>query len=238
MSQSYLYTTIELLKQVGVESSIQQAQGVIQSVTILEQNFQPCKYRVESDWSSAAFIYELVALSDKAEVDLPNPSLKSLQGDAVIANYMAKLGVITEEVDGKIILSKNAINLPDSIEFDLRSTPDLTQPLICTCFGLGIKVKVDGISHLQYKETNRLIALKNELENLGATANLTDDTIEVLPSTASLARFKPIHTYNDHRMVMAFAPLALKLGPLVIENPEAVTKSFPDFFENIFCIVD
>ena len=133
--------------------------------------------------------------------------------------------------ENSILLSKEKITTLNELRLDLNSSPDLAQTIVVTCFGLGIACHITGLHTLKIKETDRLLALENELTKLGATISVTSDSLSLAPSS-QIHKNIAIKTYEDHRMAMAFAPLALKV-PMVIENAEVVSKSFPDFWKNL-----
>jgi len=162
---------------------------------------------------------------------LKNYKKKSLQGDSNLVHIYEKLGVETRfnSADSSITLSKKDISLPKKLELDLAKTPDIAQTIAVSCFGLGIGCKLSGLHTLKIKETDRLVALQIEMQKLGAMVQITDNLLQLSPSEAINSGIT-IKTYNDHRMAMAFAPLALKVN-ISIEEPEVVSKSFPSFWE-------
>ena len=117
------------------------------------------------------------------------------------------------------------------IEYDLANAPDLAQTVAVTCFGLGIGCHLTGLHTLKIKETDRLLALKIELSKLGANVSVTNKTL-TLESSNKINSEVAIDTYNDHRMAMAFAPLALKTA-IFINDAEVVSKSYPDFWKDL-----
>ena len=120
---------------------------------------------------------------------------------------------------------------PKTLNLELNNTPDIAQTIVVTCLGLGIGCHLTGLHTLKIKETDRLEALRIELSKLGANISVTNDSLTLVASEKINPNIK-IATYNDHRMAMAFAPLALKV-PIIIENAEVVTKSYPDFWEDM-----
>ena len=129
---------------------------------------------------------------------------------------------------GIILKSSNSILNFKPLTLNLIKTPDLAQTIAVTCLGLGIKCHLTGLHTLKIKETDRLVALKNEFEKLGAKVQITTDSFQLL-SSESIKKNITIKTYDDHRMAMAFAPLSVKI-PIKIENPEVVSKSYPNFW--------
>jgi len=189
------------------------------------------QWTVESDWSSASYFYSVVAIANTSEITLKSYYSESLQGDSDLVQIYKKIGVTTVFNNGSIILSKTPnFALPEVLDLDLRNTPDLAQTIAVSCFGLGVDCNLIGLHTLKIKETDRLEALKIELEKLGAMISITNDSLE-LRFSGVINQNISIDTYNDHRMAMAFAPLGIKV-PIVINNSEVVSKSYPGFWED------
>ena len=189
------------------------------------------QWTVESDWSSASYFYSVVAIANTSEITLKSYYSESLQGDSDLVQIYKKIGVTTVFNNGSIILSKTpSFALPEVLDLDLRNTPDLAQTIAVSCFGLGVDCNLIGLHTLKIKETDRLEALKIELEKLGAMISITNDSLE-LRFSGVINQNISIDTYNDHRMAMAFAPLGVKV-PIVINNSEVVSKSYPGFWED------
>ena len=189
------------------------------------------QWTVESDWSSASYFYSVVAIANKSETTLESYYSESLQGDSDLVQIYKKIGVTTVFNNGSITLSKTPnFVLPEVLDLDLRNTPDLAQTIAVSCFGLGVDCNLTGLHTLKIKETDRLEALKVELEKLGAIISITNDSLE-LRFSGVINQNISIDTYNDHRMAMAFAPLGIKV-PIVINNSEVVSKSYPGFWED------
>jgi len=183
---------------------------------------------VESDWSSASYFYSLVALSEKAEITLTSFKHNSIQGDSSLKEIYKHFGVITKFEDGSIILTKKDNSNLKPLNIDLINSPDLAQTVAVTCFGLGIACNLTGLHTLKIKETDRLVALYKELRKLGADIEVSTESLH-LKASHKINRNIAIDTYNDHRMAMAFAPLAIKV-PMTINDAEVVTKSFTSFW--------
>lgn len=228
-SMPYIEMTLSLLKSIGIKGDFSKNEILISS----EKNVETKTLVVESDWSSASYFYSLLALSENAEMTLGSYSNKSLQGDSALALIYDSLGVKTvfNTSEGIISLSKKKTELPDSLLLDLSNTPDLAQTIAVMCFGLGISCKLTGLHTLKIKETDRLLALKNELEKMGATIQVDDDSLNLEKAT-KINSNKSIETYQDHRMAMAFAPLSLKTK-LAINDAEVVSKSYPNFWKDL-----
>lgn len=194
---------------------------------------------VEPDWSSASYWYSMVALAKDAEITLLGLKKKSLQGDSVVAKIYENFGVKTEYFNKGIRLTKNPNFRLRTSDFQLNFTncPDLAQTVAVTCAALNCAAKLTGLSTLRIKETDRIAALQNELSKLGCAVVVDgDDLIIGFLSPNSYHHCESmnlaIKTYDDHRMAMAFAPLAL-LHPITIENPNVVIKSYPNFWEDM-----
>lgn len=196
------------------------------------------QYTIEGDWSAASYWYEMVALSDDAEVFLPNLSLNSLQGDSLIAEYMKQFGVETIIVDNGILLKNNGKrkteNGKQKTDLDLTDTPDLAPTLAVTAAAKNTQLTLTGLQNLIIKESNRLQALETELSKLGVDIISTEDSLSINLQTSNIKpQTSNIATYGDHRMAMAFAPLALLFETITIEHPEVVEKSYPHFWDDL-----
>ncbi len=222
----YIEMTLQLLKELGIEFSWEGDCIKIISKT----NIEPTTIIVESDWSSASYYYSLVALCPKSEIRLSYFKRGSLQGDSKLIEIYKKLGVETVFESNSIVLKNSAILDSNPVSFNLIRTPDIAQTIAVTCFGLGIECFLSGLHTLKIKETDRLVALKNEIEKLGGEVHITNDSLH-LKSSAKINMNIDIATYDDHRMAMAFAPLAMKV-PLGIEESNVVSKSYPTFWKD------
>ena len=224
----YIKMTLSLLNQIGIETSFE---GQTIQVKPL-QNSKQQDLLVESDWSSASYFYSIIALSDiGSEIRLSSYKKQSLQGDAVLADIYEYFGVSTTFDENSIILKKVAKSKKELLQLDLNKAPDIAQTIAVTCFGLGVSCDLDGLHTLKIKETDRLEALKNELTKLGAIISVTNDSLYLEGSSKIISNVS-IKTYNDHRMAMAFAPLAM-LMPLNILDANVVTKSYRNFWEDL-----
>jgi 3-phosphoshikimate 1-carboxyvinyltransferase len=226
-SRPYIDMTLALLEKIGVPFHVAKNTITVSHLSEVEE----ITVTVESDWSSASYFYSLVALSDTKRIQLKSYKIESLQGDSALVQLYAKLGVETifnTETAG-VTLLKNNVEIPSIYRAHLSNTPDIAQTIAVTCFGLGIGCELTGLHTLKIKETDRLVALKTELEKLGGVVAVSEDSITVSPSE-EIKQNVAVATYNDHRMAMAFAPLALKV-PIKINDAEVVSKSFPSFWE-------
>ncbi|CAM3516543.1 aroA protein [Flavobacterium saliperosum S13] len=227
-SVPYIKMTLALLDGIGVKTSFV---GNTITVAHAEVVAEAKPIIVESDWSSASYFYSIVALSDiGTEITLSSYRENSLQGDSALAEIYKNFGVTTTFVGNSIVLKKTVCEL-QVITCHLNASPDIAQTIAVTCFGLGIGCRLTGLHTLKIKETDRLEALKNELGKLGANVSVTNDSLTLEPSSEIKENIR-IKTYQDHRMAMAFAPLALRTD-IVIEAAEVVSKSYPDFWKDL-----
>jgi len=227
-SVPYINMTLGLLNELGIQTSFERNLIKVYPQGILLKNHLV----VESDWSSASYFYSMLSLSAMGSaVALRSYKQQSLQGDSVLQEIYKVFGVITFFEGEKLILKKKNEPSTKSFSCDLSNAPDIAQTLAVSCFGLGIGCHLTGLHTLKIKETDRLEALKIELTKLGAEIAVTSDSLYLQPST-HFNQNVSIDTYNDHRMAMAFAPLALKVT-LSINHAEVVSKSYPDFWSDL-----
>jgi len=228
VSLPYINMSIQLLKKVGINAEINKKVVSVKKGEIFSENI----ISVESDWSSASYHYSIAASADEADIILGTYRSNSFQGDSVLSELYKQLGVETIYLQDKIRLQKiTNFEKPKHIEFNLNKQPDIAQTIAVSCLNIGSSCKLTGLETLRIKETDRLFALKIELEKLGAKITITDDTLEMEKPNNINSNIK-INTYDDHRMAMAFAPIALKTD-VFIENPDVVEKSYPDFWEHL-----
>ena len=223
----YIKMTLALLNDLNIQTRFE---GNIIKV-YPKQEVESKVMTVESDWSSASYFFSLAALSNEATIALSSYKETSLQGDSALVQIYAKLGVETRFEENKITLVKQPNFKIETLNLDLNNTPDIAQTIVVTCLGLGIGCHLTGLHTLKIKETDRLEALRIELTKLGGNISVTNDSL-TLVTTKEIHSNVKIATYNDHRMAMAFAPLALKV-PIIIENAEVVSKSYPDFWVDL-----
>lgn len=227
-SVPYLQMTLSILETLGFSTSFDK-----QVVEVKPQDtIQDSKFVIESDWSSASYWYSIVALAEiGTEITLSSYKKDSLQGDSVLAAIYQDFGVETIFQNNTILLRKTQPCHLATVKYHLNDAPDIAQTIAVTCLGLGIGCHLTGLHTLKIKETDRLEALKNEMTKLGGVISVTDDSL-TLSASAVLKSDCSIATYQDHRMAMAFAPLALKTD-LVIEEAEVVSKSYPNFWKDL-----
>lgn len=230
-SVPYIKMTLALLNEIGVETKFE---GNVITVCHAEL-VSASQLTIESDWSSASYYYSIVALSKiGTQITLSSYKKNSLQGDSSLAEIYKNFGVETVFENNTINIRKTDNCQLSIINCQLNNAPDIAQTIAVTCFGLGIGCHLTGLHTLKIKETDRLEALKTELSKLGANISVTNETLTLEASNKYNTEVK-IATYNDHRMAMAFAPLALKT-PIIIENAEVVSKSYPTFWEDLKAI--
>jgi 3-phosphoshikimate 1-carboxyvinyltransferase len=226
-SKPYVEMTLAMLVQCGIKHSWQDNQ-----ICIEQQEFKASTLVVEPDWSAASYWYAICALAQEAIVCLPHLQAYSLQGDSKITELMANFGITSQFKNGELLLTKDS-KTPERKIFDLKECPDLAQTLIVCCAAVGHEATFTGLETLKIKETDRIKALQTELAKIGVhliEKNLTyklDCTHRLLPQKIQIA------TYEDHRMAMAFAPLALLIDEVEILEPDVVAKSYPHFWDDL-----
>ena len=227
-STPYIKMTLSLLNELGVQTSFE-----TNTITVFPFRQLTSKtFVVESDWSSASYFYSIVALSPvDTQIAISEYKSTSLQGDAILQKIYKDLGVESTFNGTTLILKKIETSYPNCLSIDLSNAPDIAQTIAVTCLGLKIDCDLTGLHTLKIKETDRLVALQNEIQKLGTTINITNNSLQ-LKSPLDLNPGVVISTYNDHRMAMAFAPLALKTQ-LFVDDAEVVSKSYPDFWNDL-----
>ena len=226
-SMPYINMTLDLLKRLGIKTEFKGHRILVKNTSKSKNTIQV----VESDWSSASYFFSIAALSDKAKIYLSNYKSNSLQGDSILRIIYKQLGVNSYFEGNNLILEKENISSPKSIKWDLSNAPDIAQTIAVSCYGLGVACDLEGLHTLKIKETDRLVALDTELSKLGAKISVTNKSLH-LASDQDFQKGITISTYNDHRMAMAFAPLALKI-PLSVKKAEVVSKSYPSFWDDL-----
>lgn len=227
----YIKMTLALLDEIGVKTSFDGNTITVKPKTI---NQQPSTLTVESDWSSASYYYSIVALSPVGtEITLSSYKSNSLQGDSVLVDIYKHFGVTSTFNKNTVTLKKES-SILQPLTLNLQHAPDIAQTIAVTCFGLGIACGLSGLHTLKIKETDRLVALKTEIEKLGGAVDITEKSL-YLNEAKSIKKMVSIATYNDHRMAMAFAPLALKTD-IIIEHAYVVSKSYPTFWNDLISI--
>ncbi len=228
VSKPYVLMTLDILNSLGIPT--EQTGDTIKVYPIKDIKEQ--SVNIEGDWSSASYFFGALAVLRKQPVTLMPFDKNSIQGDRKVADYFQSLGITTDFDKGQKIIIKpdKTFTKPEFLSFDLLGTPDLAQTLAVTCLSLGIKCRLTGLQTLHIKETDRLLALKTEMQKLGASVVITNDSLEIVSPEITQTNVN-IDTYEDHRMAMSFAILQKKYPGLVINQPEVVKKSFPGFWE-------
>ena len=226
-SQPYIEMTRALMAHFGAETHWED-----QTLVVPEQPYRGRTYRIESDWSAASYWYSLVALAETADITLEGLRQHSWQGDSRIAELMEPFGVQTAYLPAGVRLTKRAVAPPaQMLDIDFTDTPDLAQTLAVVSAGTGIPLRMRGLHTLRVKETDRIEALHTELARFGVEMQVEGDVCTVTGQTQPPSG--SLHTYDDHRMAMAFAPLALRHDQLSIQEPEVVEKSYPEFWQHL-----
>ena len=239
ISRPYIDLTLWMMREFGANAEWTS----IDTIEVTPKPYTPRPYYIESDWSAASYWYEMVALSEDPEAEIRLEGLMdgSKQGDSIVRYIFSLLGVKTifaHKTPGKpttVTLTKSGHSVP-RLEYDFVSAPDLAQTFVCTCCALGIPFHFTGLQTLKIKETDRITALKTELNKLGyQIQDINDCELKwdgKSQHVSDITYQAPIDTYDDHRMALAFAPLACRM-PIAINNPQVVTKSYPHFWNDI-----
>lgn len=229
VSKPYIHLTLQLMKLYGVGS-----EWTDSTIKVAPQSYKPLPYTVESDWSAASYWYEMMALSNQAEIELKGLFKHSFQGDAAGAKLFAQLGVATDYKEGVVVLRKNG-HVCKKLLYDFVNEPDLAQTFVATCAFMNIPFRFTGLQSLKIKETDRIEALKCELHKLGyLLTDINDSILEWNGECCEPEAHPVIATYEDHRMAMAFAPASLiRKEGIEIAHPEVVSKSYPHYWENL-----
>jgi 3-phosphoshikimate 1-carboxyvinyltransferase len=226
-SKPYVEMTLAMLQQTGIWHEWND-----NIISIAHQEFAPTVLSVEPDWSAASYWYAIAALSDEAELFLPGLTQYSLQGDSVITEIMANFGITSQFKDGGVHLQKEVKPIFRKI-FDLKECPDLAQTIIVVCAAVGHEATFTGLETLKIKETDRIKALQNELAKIGVKLIEKGQVYKLDCSEKNIPEKVFINTYEDHRMAMAFAPLALVIPEVEIEDADVVEKSYPAFWTDL-----
>ena len=223
----YIEMTLSLLHKIGVDAIFSG-----QHIQVFpKKDITQITHAVESDWSSASYYFSMVALAKEADVSLSTYKKDSLQGDRVLMDVYQQFGVKSSIENNTLALKKQTMG-STHVQLDLSDAPDIAQTIAVTCYGLGLSCSLTGLHTLKIKETDRLVAMQNELSKLGATIEITDKSLHLHKRTNPIRPNVLIETYHDHRMAMAFAPLGL-LVPIRIQDADVVTKSYPGFWKDL-----
>ncbi|MEN7546836.1 3-phosphoshikimate 1-carboxyvinyltransferase [Rapidithrix thailandica] len=224
-SRPYIEMTLQLMSHFGITYGWEE-----NIITIPKQTYQANQYTIESDWSGASYWYSIAALAEEAEIKILRLKENSLQGDSALVELMRALGIQSEFDETGVTLKK--IAAAKEFEYDFSHCPDLAQTIAVVCAAKGIKARLTGLHSLRIKETDRIAALQQELRKFGVELEVIGDEEIRVPGNKAQVNGQMVATYDDHRMGMAFAPLAL-LGEVVIEDPAVVNKSYPSFWKHL-----
>ena len=236
VSRPYLEMTLQLMRYFGAQVNWQGDHIVVEP-----GSYTPKTFIVEADWSAASYWYAMAALAQSPDIRLNGLFADSWQGDAVLSRMMESFGIQTTFGENGIRLQDSGMAPKPVFEWNFLECPDIAQTLAVVCAGLGIQGIFSGLETLSIKETDRIAAIRNELAKVGASFSKLpprfskkspDQTFYLVDGKAHWKDTPQFATYGDHRMAMAFAPLAL-LGPVAIEDPEVVRKSYGTFWAHL-----
>lgn len=229
-SRPYLTMTLQMLAATGIRHTWEG-----DTISINPQTFAPSTLLVEPDWSAASYWYSLLALSESGEIMLPGLKESSLQGDRMIVPMMERFGIhSTFTVEGLHLRRGEPVDVNDAEEpLDFTECPDIAQTVIACAAATRSNMSFTGLHTLRIKETDRIQALQNEIEKFGVELIQDGQVFHLRTAGFFLPERLTFDTYGDHRMAMAFAPLAMKFGPLKINNPAVVEKSYPKFWVHL-----
>lgn len=237
ISRPYIDLTLHVMHEFGCKIEW----SSVDTISVKPQRYDDREYVVENDWSASSYWYEMLALSKDKENGIVLPGLRdaSRQGDSVVRYLYSLLGVKTAFKNGdhgqdtKVALTRHFSALT-RMDYDFINQPDLAQTFVVTCCALGIPFHFTGLASLKIKETDRIEALKTEMRKLGYVLRDVNDCELEWDGERCEAEDNPsIDTYEDHRMAMSFAPLAITLGCIRINNPEVVSKSYPNYWDDL-----
>ncbi len=230
-SLSYIQMTAQMLENFGFNCLVNSEEGLLLA-NQQKRNIAIENYSIEADWSSAAFFYEAALLADKADILLKGLLKNSLQGDAILLDWMTQLGIKSFEKEDGIYLTKGREPEEDSFSFDFTNCPDLAPAIICATAAAGFRLHALGLDSLQHKESNRLKALQLGLENLAyKVQKINNSELKHDGLQHHFYQNKSIETYDDHRMCMAFAMFAVFQSRIKLSEVTSVKKSFPNFWQ-------
>ena len=231
VSVPYIKMTLKIMEYFGVKSTFTN-----NIITVESSQYEPKPFYIEGDWSAASYYYSIAILAKEAAITLKGLTAQQIQGDAVIADIATKFGVQTTYNNKAVTLTKTAQVQPAHFQYDFLECPDLAQTVVSFCAALQTAVNCNGLQTLRIKETDRIAALDIELQKLGLASLVEIDSnawkLNILDQSQININL-PIHTYEDHRMAMAFAPLVIKTNEILIEEPNVVTKSYPLFWKDL-----
>ncbi|MBL4650995.1 MAG: 3-phosphoshikimate 1-carboxyvinyltransferase [Aureispira sp.] len=226
ISRPYIQMTLNLMEEFGILALWHN-----DMIKVPPQAYQAWSFVVEADWSAASYYYSLAAIASEANIQLNGLQKKSVQGDAVLVDIMKEFGVETTFNAQGVLLEKVPCEIKE-FKYDCSDCPDLAQTLAVMCAALNVNALLTGLETLTIKETDRIKAIKVELEKLGCVVDTTEDSLWIKKGLTNKKQAIKVSTYKDHRMAMAFAPLALILDEVTMEDKTVVCKSYPKFWED------
>jgi len=228
VSEPYIKMTSQLMNQCGVQVEMKN-----DMISVKPGEYRIEETKIEPDWSSASYWFEIAAICEGAEVFLNDFHKNSVQGDRVCVELFSRLGVKTTFEKGGIQL-KNSTLFEKSFEYDFSDHPDLVPAVMVTCAAKNIPAVFNGVGHLKYKESDRIKSLETELAKIGAVLEKTKKGIRLIPGGRNLSAGElEFNTYDDHRIAMSLAPLVAVIDKIIINDPGVVVKSYPSFWEDI-----
>lgn len=228
VSKPYVQMTLSLMKDFGINYMWDD-----QRISISKQAYKSKAYTVEADWSAASYYFSITALAKQSKMLLDGLFPQSLQGDQAIQSIMEQLGIRSFFMQNWLHLIK-AYPKTKHLNFDFTECPDLAQTVVVICAAIGMPASFTGLQTLRGKETDRIAALQTELAKVGVQFTSDDDIFFHVKGKISTPSTPPIFkTYEDHRMAMCLAPLALVLPEIIIEEPMVVSKSHPQFWNHL-----
>jgi 3-phosphoshikimate 1-carboxyvinyltransferase len=226
VSSTYIDMTNTLMQNFGAKVSLSPKE-----VSVEQGSYSVKKVRVESDWSAAAFWYEMVAFHAGSSVHLPGLSENSVQGDRFLTTVFARLGVDSDFTEDGLVL-RHSGKLAKTIDFDFTNAPDIVPSVMVACAGLGVEAHFSGIEHLRIKESDRILSMQQELEKIGTEIVQEGKHYILYPGKSSVGKLI-FNSHGDHRMAMSLAPLAMKFGTVAVIEPDVVKKSYPGYWDEM-----
>jgi len=237
ISRPYIDLTLWTMREFGADAEWSD----YDTIEVRPQPYKEHPYYIENDWSGASYWYEIVALSKDPEATVQLEGLMdgSKQGDSSLRYIFSLLGVKTtfqtkkQGIPTTVTIQRTGRCVP-RLEYDFINAPDLTQTFVVTCALLNIPFHFRGLSTLKIKETDRIEALKKEMRKLGYVIKDANDNELIWEGERCEPDLESgIDTYEDHRMALAFAPAACRIDKLRINNPQVVTKSYPNYWNDL-----
>ena len=235
-SRPYIDMTCDALQLAGADIR-RSSNGRTYYVQPLVGKPKPATINIERDWSSASYFYTLALLRPELRIRLLGLQLDTAQGDSATDAFFRQLGIVSTEVRSPYRAASRSITIQatgtrqKNIQFNCIDCPDLVPTFAVAAAATGVRTVLKGVSNIALKESDRMQSIANELSNLGVAIETTTSEMRIMPSTLHAPKDNIVHTYGDHRIAMAFAPLKILFPDLVIENPLVVDKSFPEFWE-------